>query len=165
MKEVWKKIFGYPGYEVSNLGRARSFKYKKEKFLKPAMGTNGYLLISPSKKGIQKPRTLHRIIAKAFIPNPLNKPFVCHKNNIKIDNRVENLYWGTRQDNTNDRELSENHSRGSNSPTSKLNDFQVKRIRLMREIQTNGKVIANIFKISLTHVYRLASRKRWPHLD
>lgn len=42
-----------------------------------------------------KTYSVQRLIAKTWIPNPKNKPCVCHKNNIRTDNRVSNLYWGT----------------------------------------------------------------------
>lgn len=45
-------------------------------------------------------RRIHIIIAETFIPNPFNLPVVGHKNNIKTDNRVENLYWTTYSENT-----------------------------------------------------------------
>lgn len=45
-------------------------------------------------------RRIHRIIAETFIPNPDNLPLVGHKNNIKDDNRVDNLYWTTASENT-----------------------------------------------------------------
>lgn len=45
-------------------------------------------------------RRVHRLVAEAFIPNPNDYPVVGHKNNIKDDNRVENLYWTTISENT-----------------------------------------------------------------
>ena len=43
-------------------------------------------------------KRVSRIVATAFLPNPNNLPVVMHKNNNKLDNRVENLQWGTVDD-------------------------------------------------------------------
>lgn len=62
---------------------------------------NGYLYIGVSFENIgTKTCRLHRLVAKAFIPNPNNYDIVGHKNNIKHDDRVENLYWTTVSENT-----------------------------------------------------------------
>ena len=50
-------------------------------------------------KGVVSKR-VHRLVAEAFIPNPNSYNIVGHKNNIKSDNRVENLYWTTTSENT-----------------------------------------------------------------
>lgn len=46
-----------------------------------------------------KQKRVHRLVAETFIPNPDGLPIVGHRNNIKSDNRVENLYWTTNQEN------------------------------------------------------------------
>lgn len=62
---------------------------------------NGYVYIGITmSNGKNKSHRVHRLVAKAFIPNPKNYEIVGHKNNIKHDNRVENLYWTTTQENT-----------------------------------------------------------------
>ena len=101
--ETWKEISGYGGqYEVSDLGRVKSLgnnKYRKEKILKPWKTNNGYLLVNLCKDGQTKYLLVHRLVAKAFIPNPQGLDTVNHKDEVKTNNTASNLEWMSREDN------------------------------------------------------------------
>lgn len=105
MTENWKSIAGYDGlYEVSSIGRVRSLNYNhtgKIKVLKPRKICTGYLVVGLHKNREKKLFKVHRLVAAAFIPNPDSKPQVNHKNEIKSDNRAENLEWMTAKENCN----------------------------------------------------------------
>lgn len=106
MQEIWKPIKNYEGlYEVSNLGRIKSLGkklyninknaynfYQYECIISPSTN-KGYLQVNLSKNGISKCFKVHRLVAIAFIPNPKKYPQINHKNEIRNDNRVENLEW------------------------------------------------------------------------
>lgn len=95
-KEIWKDIIGYEGlYQVSNFGRVKSFKFGKERILKPGTNKYGYLIVILCKNGKVKHFYVHRLVAEAFIPNPHNYPCVNHKDECKTNNNVNNLEWCT----------------------------------------------------------------------
>ena len=94
----WKKIEQLNNlYEVSDSGLIR--KIKTGKLLKPKLNHKGYERITILIKGNRYIFRVHRLVAQAFIPNPLNKPQVNHKNGIKTDNRVDNLEWVSNSEN------------------------------------------------------------------
>lgn len=97
MAEIWRDIKGFEGiYQVSNMGRVKSLnrydlrgRFIKEKILRPRINRCGYCYVNlystPTK---YKSKTLHRLVAQAFLPNPNNLPQVNHKNEEKVCNIV-----------------------------------------------------------------------------
>lgn len=95
--EVWKRLKDYQNYSVSSLGRVKNAKTNQ--ILKPCKCENGYLYVSLCKDGKRKSFAIHRLVARAFIPNFEEKREVNHLNGDKFDNRVENLEWTTSSEN------------------------------------------------------------------
>lgn len=102
MEEIWKVTMVNKDYEVSNLGNVKSNKGGMQHLLKPFKANSSkkhedekgfYLSVRLLENGKEKDFRVHRLVAMAFIPNPLNLPQVNHKNGIRNDNRVENLEW------------------------------------------------------------------------
>ena len=100
--EIWKDIEGYEGlYQVSNLGRVKSLKFGKERIFKGTKNEGGYLQVTLYKEEKIKKYCIHRLVAQSFIPNPNNLPEINHIDEIKANNRVENLEWCDRKYNIN----------------------------------------------------------------
>lgn len=138
MIEIWKDIEGYEGsYQVSNLGRVKSLARqcgtccRKEKILVISKTVDGYSRVRLQDGGKDKTARVHRLVAKAFLPNPLNKDTVNHIDGNKLNNEVSNLEWADRVEQmVHAYELGLKTSRvGSSNSNAKLTDEQVKEIR------------------------------------
>ena len=117
--EEWLPIENYEDlYQVSNWGRVKSLgndKTRKERILKPSTTKQGYQFVCLCKDGKQKLFYVHRLVAMAFIPNPNNYTEINHKDECKINNRIDNLEWCNRKYNCNYGTRNERHS-GENHP-------------------------------------------------
>ena len=112
--EIWKDILNYENeYEISSYGRVRA-KYREFigkdgklkkyharylKFDSTVATKRGYVRVTLSKGYKTERFQVHRLVAKHFIPNPENKPFVNHIDNNGLNNHVDNLEWCTHSEN------------------------------------------------------------------
>jgi hypothetical protein len=94
--EVWRQIEGYDKYEVSSLGNVRNSKTGR--ILKQGK-KGGYCMVGLSSK-LTKSYSVHQLVAKAFIPNPENKPQVNHLDKNGLNNQISNLEWVTNKENS-----------------------------------------------------------------
>ena len=104
--EFWKDVIGFEGrYQVSNLGNIRSIQTNHGKYQERLIPTRArsdtctYQYVQMWLKNKPHTEAVHRVVAKAFIPNPENKPMVNHIDGVKTNNRVDNLEWATCSEN------------------------------------------------------------------
>lgn len=162
--EIWKDILGYEGYYmISNLGRFKSLdrlvntcgggkRSEKGRIIVSRM-FNGYEYCCTSKNNVHKKIKTHRLVAKTFIPNPENKPFVNHINGIKTDNRAENLEWCTAGENIQHAYDTGLMPKGEKAANAKLTDLQVLEIRECKGLNYNE--IGNKFGISCSYASKI----------
>lgn len=99
MREVWEKVNGYENYEVSSHGKVRKNYATSTIILKPMINEYGYASVDLWENGKRKRHKIHRLVAIAFLPNPMMLNEVNHIDGNKLNNRMSNLQWCTRSEN------------------------------------------------------------------
>ena len=115
LREIWEPIPDYP-YEISNMGRVRSIVRKVHQTVKGTSCVRNiksrvlagswkkttltkYHKVVLCKEGKRTYAQVHRLVAKAFLPNPNNLPAVDHIDGNGANNCVDNLCWVTNSEN------------------------------------------------------------------
>ena len=161
--EIWKKIEGFENYSVSDQGRVR--RDNSGRILKPGKNIPGYLMVSLYKNGKKYNKSIHRLVAEHFIPNPENRPEVNHRNAVKTDNRLENLEWSTRLENMKHAFEAGIISRvGEKNGTAKLTEFQVLEIRQLLTQGLTQKAIGDLFGVHAVTISYIKSGRLWAHI-
>ena len=164
--EEWKSLPEYIGIEVSNLGRVRknTRKHHNDVISEFCKDRDGYCRCTVQKlDGKKSSQPVHRLVAKAFIPNPENKSCVNHKDNDRTNNRVDNLEWVTPKENVyhsfvfGKRKVLKEVQR-----TTMLTDFQVSQIAKLRTIYSVNQIsqLFNIKYSTLKNIIRRVNKRR-----
>lgn len=140
MSEIWRAIPGLPKYEVSDLGRIRSFKSGACRILKLSPDKNGYPVIHPSG---HTPKFVHRLVMLAFVGPCPEGLEVCHGPGGQADNRPSNLRYDTRKGNLQDAVRSGNMGKG-------LSTEQIVNLHSKGHTVSN---IAKMFNVSRASIY------------
>lgn len=171
MPERWRNVVGYEGsYLVSDLGRVFSLPKKTTygRILSPGHNTYGYQRVCLSKNGRKETRSVHRLVAEAFIANPDNKQEVNHINGIRDDNRAENLEWATRSENEKHayRVLGKKpNAPWAGKPRMFARLFTDDQVRDIRRDNRPSTVIASENGVSKTAIQNIKKRKVYKDVD
>ena len=169
--EIWKEIKGYYGlYEISDLGRVKSYNRLLGEFLKPGRSSSGYLTVCLSNKAKRTSWGIHKLLAIHFFPNKENKKYVNHKDGDKINNSLNNLEWCTSKENA----LHAWRTGLVKRQEKKLKTDDVKTIKCMlknrnevSEIQgfrLSDAFIARLFEVSVATIYDIKKGRTWSNI-
>jgi hypothetical protein len=181
MNEVWKMVPNFENrYQVSNLGRVRSLDRivkdvngvlynKKGKILSTKYNNkNDYVRVNLYDESIKRHTTkVHKLVARVFLKQVENKPFINHKNGNKHDNRVENLEWCTASENINhafDNNLIPRQKGGKNG-NSKLTEREVVEIKKLIKKGDTQFNIANRFGVKQATISSIKLGYTWRHVE
>lgn len=179
MDENWLPVVGLEGFfEVSDLGRIRTvgrmvrfldkrgaeqFRLKAPKIVATQKINSGYIVVHMSANRVRRARTVHSVVAEAFIgPRPKGLD-VCHNNGDRLDNRAGNLRYDTRSNNQLDRIV---HGTIYDSNTAaKLSVMAVQLIRDLNDGSTGYiKRMAEISGVTESTIRRVIRRKAWKYV-
>jgi hypothetical protein len=154
--EEWRKIPGSdPRYEVSNLGRMRSFTWGRMKILKCTCAANGYprVSISCGKLGVRY-ANVHRYVMEAFVGIDPRKPCVNHIDGNKQNNKLSNLEWVTQSENCLHKYRIGRGVSGNKHWGTKVSDED---ILVIRKSSEHVNILAERYGVGTSHIRRVRS--------
>jgi hypothetical protein len=163
--EIWKAVVGWEGlYEVSDLGRVRSPRGVR-KLVPIGDDKAKYLSVTLSRPGAKLAcARVHRLVLTAFDRPALAGEEGRHKDGDSSNNALSNLEWGTPVQNGQDRVAHGTQHRGESTPSAKLTEEDVLRIREAVLFGAKQRVLGCLYGVNQQQVSKIVSRQRWAHV-
>lgn len=162
--ETWRPISGWPDYEVSDLGRVRRVTggrgVRAGRVLRPGSQPNGYLGVNLYLNGVRTRRTVHSLVADAFLGGRPPGYEVNHLHPPKTDNRAVNLEVTTSAGNKAHAVATGLAAMGARNASTKLTDEEVIAIRAACAAGLSQRAVAAMFGVSQPHVSDLVLGKK-----
>lgn len=171
MAEAWKKIPGYPDYEVSDKGRIRSYKgvnqnsprRKKPKIMKQRIPEDGYPRVTlQNKEGRKVVRQVHLLVARAFL-GPAKGRKVLHRDGRRHHIEASNLRYGTHQENMDDKYAHGTHGLGERNTQALISKKERNQILKLKGKMTQQE-IADKYGIARQTVSDIHRGVTWNHV-
>lgn len=156
-----RAIKGFEGlYGVTEDGKVWSFYTNK--FIKHSYLNTGYPMVTLWDGKKSHGRTLHRLVAEAYLPNIAGKSHVNHKDSDRTNPRLENLEWCTRSENMKHGLASGNFDgklarKGKQNGNYRINSEVVTAIKKARNEGASLKELSIKYKVSLGYVWKLCA--------
>jgi hypothetical protein len=175
-REEWRAIPGHEGYEVSDLGRVRSYRahggnrggllVEKPRIKAAYRHNTGYLtVVLQADLGKSQPYAVHRLVASAFLgPRPSGKQ-VAHRDGDRMNAQLDNLRYATPLENAQDKRIHGTDTPGERNGTHKLTEVEVRQIRARYEAGERQKDLALAYGVCQQSISNVVRRIHWTHID
>lgn len=180
--EIWKKdiLIGADHVFVSSLGRVRLDE--RQTVARNSVGImaprtfparicstyvdgKGYAVVTIRHAGAKRNYKVHRLVCAAFHgPPPPDRKFACHANGSRLDNRPDNLKWGSPIDNAADTIRHGRHRVGSQKKNTKLNETSVVLIKRRLREGEKQRIVAEQFGVSRGVIAQISIGRTWRHV-
>lgn len=171
--ERWLPIADWEGlYEVSDLGRVRGVdrfvgdryrRLQRGRVVRFAPDKDGYHMVFLYRDGRPHARKVHRLVLQAFV-GPADGRCALHRNDIRNDNRLSNLYWGDALRNHLDSVARGTFKFGSAHANSKLTESAVRDLRALRKTGASWNFLARRFGVTTRAIRYAARGQTWRHV-
>jgi hypothetical protein len=168
----WREVPGFPGYRVSEDGRVQSRKRRGserlwDEWVEKALvnAHSGHKLVGLNRGRKKITRTVHSLVLEAFVgPRPPGAVCRHFPDRDPANNRLENLQWGTSEENTDDRDCHGTTAVGKRNGKAQLDAEAVTEIRRLAANGLSSRKIAERFGMSHTAIIQIRRGRTWRHV-